>query len=114
MTLFRRIFLLILVFHLIWQKIYIYIYTCDAKDNTAERNPGGFSIPLEVINDVFRVDRLDDQRVVFDEVVHANAGDEEEPNGDDRSEGVADLVGAEPLSQEEADQDADGYHHNPV
>lgn len=49
--------------------------TCCAKDDTTKGNPCIFFILLEIMNDVCRVECLDNRMVMPDDIVDANTTD---------------------------------------
>lgn len=64
------------------------------------------------MDNIRRIEGLDDDGVIFEEIIDANQPDEGEPDKDYWRESVAYSIGPEPLCLEEADQDDHRDHHN--
>ena len=71
--------------------------TCDGKNYASKRDPAVVLVALEKRIDVVGVDSFEYRGIILGNVVNANEGDAQEPDGDAGGKGVAHLISSEPL-----------------
>ena len=78
--------------HVTTSEVTQWLVTCDAQDNTTQRNPSIFPVPSEVIYYVHWIKGTENTDIMYDEVIHSSASNQNKPHSDDCSKGIPNLV----------------------